>query len=75
MAELVDPGRTGFHFGMGDVDDLARLLREVLGDSERLTSLYGEDVKVRRAADDAEVLEQRYRELLRLRVSADLDES
>ena len=73
MAELVDPGRTGFHFEMGNAEHLAGLLKEVLADRGRLEQLYGEDVKVRRAADDAEALETRYRELVRSRVEADAE--
>jgi len=34
--ELIDPGRTGFIFRCRDVEDLARLLREAMGDPARL---------------------------------------
>ena len=75
MAELVEPGRTGFHFNMGDEADLARMLGEVLADRGTLDALYGEDVSVRRASDDAEALEGTYRDLVRARVARDLDEA
>ncbi|MDF1800243.1 MAG: glycosyltransferase [Planctomycetota bacterium] len=73
MAELVEPGATGFHFKMGDDADLAVLLQRVLGDASELTRLYGEDVEVREAADDAEALEETYREFVRRRVQAETE--
>jgi len=73
MAELVQPGATGFHFEMGDPDDLARVLGEVLAEPERLARLFDDEVAVRDVTRDAEVLEESYRSFIRARVEADLD--
>ena len=75
MAELVQPGATGFHFEMGDAEDLARVLGEVLAEPERLTRLFDDEVAVRDVTRDAEVLEESYRSFIRARVEADLDGS
>lgn len=69
MAELVDPGRTGFHFEMGSSDDLARVLGECLEEPKRLKDLFGDEIVVRDVQRDAEVLEGTYRDFIRERVA------
>ena len=69
MAELVDPGRTGYHFEMGSSTALAAVLAECLEDPSKLQVLFGDDVVVRDVHRDAEVLEGTYREFLRARVA------
>lgn len=39
MAEIVEPNQTGFHFKSRDVKDLARVMREAVGDLDRLQRL------------------------------------
>ncbi|MFT5081888.1 MAG: glycosyltransferase involved in cell wall biosynthesis, partial [Planctomycetota bacterium] len=71
MAELVEPGRTGFHFEMGSSEDLERVLRDCLGNPAQLDDLYGEDVIVRNVTEDAEDMETSYRAEIRARVEAE----
>ena len=46
MAELVEQGRSGLHFEMGDARDLAAKLREVIEAPERLDALYATPVEL-----------------------------
>lgn len=52
MAELVEPGVSGFHVAPGDVDALARELRTVLSEPERLTTLFPRGAIARDVADN-----------------------
>jgi glycosyltransferase involved in cell wall biosynthesis len=74
MAELVEPGRTGFHFEMGSSAALAAVLRGCIENPEQLDALYGEDVVVRDVGQDAEAMEANYRSQIRLRVALDCSE-
>jgi glycosyltransferase involved in cell wall biosynthesis len=74
MAELVDPGRTGFHFEMGSSSALAVTLRDCLDNPGQLDELYGEDIAVRDVAQDAEAMEESYRAEIRKRVPRDSSE-
>lgn len=67
MAELVEPGVSGYHFRMGDVEDLARALRELLGDRARLDRLYAQPVVLPRVEEHWDAIEQRYRALTHAR--------
>jgi glycosyltransferase involved in cell wall biosynthesis len=67
MAELVEPGVSGYRFRMGDVDDLARKLAELLGDRARLDRLYASPVELPRVEEHCEEIERRYRELAQAR--------
>lgn len=67
MAELVEHGRTGFHFRVGDDADLARVLGELLSEPERLKRLFPEGTSVREVEEDAEELEGLYRGALERR--------
>lgn len=63
MAELVTPGTNGWRFATGDAGDLARVLREALGDPEAVRALAGRRPKDMRAS--AEEMEARYEALVR----------
>jgi glycosyltransferase involved in cell wall biosynthesis len=67
MAELVEPGETGFRFRMGDAGDLARVLAEILGDPSRLEALYARPAVLPRVVEHVDAIEQRYRDLARRR--------
>ena len=71
MAELVQPGHTGFRFEMGSSEALAKVLAECLDEPAKLAALFGDDVVVRDVHRDAEVLENTYREFIRARVTQD----
>lgn len=71
MAELVQPGATGFHFEMGSAEDLGRVLGEVLAEPAKLERLFDDEVAVRDVRRDAEVLEESYRQYIRMRVERD----
>ena len=60
MAELVEPGRSGERFEVGNPDSLAEVLRGYLEEPERLGRLYPEDLEVRSVDLDAERLEHLY---------------
>jgi glycosyltransferase involved in cell wall biosynthesis len=62
MAELVEPGKTGWRFATGDADDLARVLGELLADPARLDALSPAAGTVRTVADDGAQMERRYAE-------------
>lgn len=69
MAELVDPGKSGFHFKVGDSDDLARVLERILRTPTLLNDLYPADLEIKAIQWDAEELEHLY-ERARQAVSA-----
>jgi glycosyltransferase involved in cell wall biosynthesis len=71
MAELVEPGRSGFRFRLGDVDDLARALTQVLEDPRRLDALYADPVELPRVDEHLDEIEKRYNELVRRRARRD----
>jgi glycosyltransferase involved in cell wall biosynthesis len=60
MAELVEPGITGYHFKVGDVADLALRLTELISDRGRLDALYREAGPIKSVARDAEQIEEIY---------------
>jgi glycosyltransferase involved in cell wall biosynthesis len=53
MAELVEPGVSGFHVAPGDVDALARELRAILSEPERLSALYPRGAIARDVSENA----------------------
>lgn len=60
MAELVEPGRSGYHFEVGSADSLANVLERCIEDSDHLGQLYPEAFEVRAVDQDAEELENWY---------------
>jgi glycosyltransferase involved in cell wall biosynthesis len=64
MAELVVPGQSGYHFKVGDVDDLTKRLGELIGDRTLLDRLYHEPEPIKSVARDAEQVEELYFEAL-----------
>ncbi|MBI5435357.1 MAG: glycosyltransferase [Planctomycetes bacterium] len=64
MAELVQPGHSGYHFKVGDVEDLARKLAELIGDRSKLDALYREVEPIKSVARDAEQIEEIYFEAI-----------
>ncbi|MCK6448669.1 MAG: glycosyltransferase [Planctomycetes bacterium] len=60
MAELVVPGHSGYHFKVGDVEDLARQLAALIGDRSKLDELYREPEPIKSVARDAEQIEELY---------------
>lgn len=64
MAELVEPGKSGFRFPVGDSAGLAKLLARFLADKRPLAELYPEDLVVKPVQRDAEQFEELYVEAL-----------
>jgi glycosyltransferase involved in cell wall biosynthesis len=62
MAELVEPGESGYRFRMGDVADLSRALGELIADRSRLDRLYARPVSLPRVEDHLDAIEARYRD-------------
>jgi len=60
MAELVEGGRTGFHFRMGDARELAAKLDDLLAHPERLTRLFASPPRLPSVAEHVDELERRY---------------
>ncbi len=60
MAELVRSGHSGFHFKVGDVEDLARRLGELIDDRGVLAKLYDEAEPIKSVGRDAEQIEEIY---------------
>ncbi len=60
MAELVERGRSGEHFRVGDVDDLARKLAELITDRARLEELSDRSVPPPSVDDHVGALAERY---------------
>ena len=69
MAELVDEGVTGFHFKVGEADDLALRLGALLEEPRVLDELYPDESTVKDVREDAAELEELYREALAARGS------
>ncbi len=67
MAELVEPGRSGERFRVGDPESLAKVLQGYMEEPERLDALYPDDLVVRSVDRDAERLEQLYGEAREVR--------
>lgn len=67
MAELVRTGVNGFHFQMGDAQDLASSLARLLGDRAVLDGLYGQPIAIPRVDEHVRTLEERYRSATRER--------
>lgn len=65
MAELVEPGVSGEHFRMGDVEDLTRKLSELIADRSKLTELSERAVCPPSIDAHVSALEARYVELCR----------
>lgn len=60
MAELVREGFSGWHFKVGDADDLARALARVIADRSLLAGLYRVEEPIKSVARDAEQIEELY---------------
>ncbi len=67
MAELVEPGVSGFRFPLGDPDGLAAILARVLDDPRLLSALYPVHYAVKSIEADAAELLELYREVRRAR--------
>jgi glycosyltransferase involved in cell wall biosynthesis len=65
MAELVEPGATGYRFKTGDAQDLAAKLAGFLERPERLDELYARGAALRSSADLATDVEAIYGEVVR----------
>ncbi len=63
MAELVEPGVSGYRFPVGDSGGLAEELRRCLTEPERLEHLYPNEYHVRAVDEDAEALIDLYAEV------------
>ncbi len=63
MAELVEDDRNGRHFRVGDPEDLARVMSDLVQDLGRLTD-HARFPELKSIADNAGELEERYAELL-----------
>lgn len=64
MAELVEPGLTGYHFRVGDAEHLADQLSRFLISREELDCLFPSDLEVKSVKDDAVEFEVIYAEAL-----------
>ncbi len=64
MAELVEPGVTGYRFKVDDSDDLARVLARLLDNPEELRALYPDELVVKPVSRDGEILEELYAEAI-----------
>jgi glycosyltransferase involved in cell wall biosynthesis len=64
MAELVEVGRNGFRFPVGDVGALAQLLSGVIAGPQALEQLCGEPVRLPTVSDQLDEIEIVYREIL-----------
>ncbi len=60
MAELVDVGVSGYHFGVGSAESLAEKLTMVLSDPSCLEKLYSGALRVQSITQDAEICEGHY---------------
>jgi glycosyltransferase involved in cell wall biosynthesis len=63
MAELVEPGVSGFHFARGDAQDLASKLTAALSGKLALDRLYARAPDLPRFAAHVDALEAHYRDL------------
>jgi glycosyltransferase involved in cell wall biosynthesis len=64
MAELVEPGISGFHFPVGDPGELAKILGHLLREPSELTALYPGELPVKSIDTDTAELEEMYAEAL-----------
>jgi glycosyltransferase involved in cell wall biosynthesis len=64
MAELVEPGVSGFRFEVGDAADLGHRLLQLIEDPSPLAALFQGELPVQSVSTDAEVLEGFYRDAL-----------
>ena len=64
MAELVDPGVTGYRFKVNDSGDLCKVLDRLLSSPEELSSLFPDDLVVKPVTRDGEILEDLYAEAI-----------
>lgn len=64
MAELVEPGRSGWRFPVGDVGALAERLGSLIADPTPLDGLFAEPVRLPTVDDQLDGLEAVYAELL-----------
>jgi len=62
MAELVEPGVSGFRFAMGDAKDLAGVLRHAITEPSALGDLYPAEYEVKGVDVDARELDALYTE-------------
>jgi glycosyltransferase involved in cell wall biosynthesis len=69
MAELVEHGKTGLHFRRGDAADLRRQLRRLLDEPGLLQTLRRERPAIKTIEQDAAQTEERYRDILKAKVS------
>jgi glycosyltransferase involved in cell wall biosynthesis len=69
MAELVQPGVSGFRFEVGDDVDLGHRLRLILEEPEQLARLFTGELPVQSVERDAEFLEQLYSAAVRERAA------
>jgi glycosyltransferase involved in cell wall biosynthesis len=69
MAELVEEGRSGFRFELGDARDLAAKLARVIERPELLDALYARPVALPSFAEHAAAVEARYRRLVDARAA------
>lgn len=61
MAEMVEPGVSGYHFRAGDARDLAQALERILRDPEgRLGGLYAHPGPIKSVEEDAAQMEEIY---------------
>ncbi len=67
MAELVEPGATGFHFRQGDAADLARELERAILEPARLAGLYSRPPQPLSVAEHVARVEERYARLVAAR--------
>ncbi len=63
MAELVEDGKDGFTFEVGDVEALKKLMNRIVEDPEVLNGLDVSDEKVRSIQEDAKFVMSVYREV------------
>ncbi len=64
MAELVEPGQSGFRFPVGDAPALAQLLRELIQNPVQLDELYKEAIGIPSIDEQLDRVEAVYREVL-----------
>ncbi|MHC4261465.1 MAG: glycosyltransferase [Planctomycetota bacterium] len=70
MAELVEPGRSGYRFEVGDASDLGHRLRLLIEDPSPLGELYAGELPVQSVDRDAEILSALYDDALATRAEA-----
>ncbi|MFT7670215.1 MAG: glycosyltransferase involved in cell wall biosynthesis [Planctomycetota bacterium] len=63
MAELVEEGKSGFGFPVGDAGALAKIMQSVIEEPAQLDALYTEQVAIPTVANQLDEIESVYREL------------